>query len=132
MTCARSRVLLAWLACCLPGLAVEFDRDIRPILSDNCFACHGPDEKRRMANLRLDMREGAFAQTARGAIIATGDSGKSLLFQRINHADPARKMPPPKADRKLTPQQVDLIRQWIDAGAKWETHWAFVAPKRAD
>src|SRR3982750_1740798 len=111
---------------------IDFNREIRPILSDNCFQCHGPDEKKRMAGLRLDVKEGAFTQTARGAIITPGDSAKSLLFQRINHADKARRMPPPASDRSLNEKQVELIRRWIDGGADWESHWAFVAPKRPD
>jgi hypothetical protein len=115
-----------------PPASVDFDREIRPILSDNCFQCHGPDEKKRMAGLRLDTREGAFLQSKRGAIIVPGDAAKSLLFQRISHADAARRMPPPSAERTLTAKQVDLIRRWIDGGAKWEMHWAFVAPKRPD
>src|SRR5258705_9144013 len=74
---------------------IDFNREIRPILSDNCFQWHGPDEKKRMAGLRLDLKEGAFLQTRRGSIITPGDSSKSLLFQRINHADKDRRMPPP-------------------------------------
>ncbi len=111
---------------------IDFNREIRPILSDNCFQCHGPDETKRMAGLRLDVKEGAFLQTRRGAIVVPGDASKSLLFQRINHADKARRMPPPAADRNLSAKQIDLIRRWIDGGAGWETHWAFVAPKRPD
>ena len=113
-----------------PG--VDFNREIRPILSDNCFQCHGPDEKHRMANLRLDIKEGAFAQTKRGAVIVPGDAAKSLLFQRISHADKARRMPPPAADRNLSDKQIELVKRWIDSGAKWETHWAFATPKRPE
>jgi hypothetical protein len=109
---------------------VDFNREVRPILSDNCFQCHGPDETHRMANLRLDIKDGAFAQSRRGAIIVPGDSAKSLLYQRISHADKARRMPPASAERVLTDKQIDTVRRWIDAGAKWETHWAFTAPVR--
>ncbi len=111
---------------------IDFNREIRPILSDNCFQCHGPDEKKRMAGLRLDVKEGAFLQTRRGAVITPGDAAKSLLFQRIDHADKARRMPPPTSERSLNAKQIDLIRRWIDGGAVWESHWAFVAPKRPD
>jgi hypothetical protein len=106
--------------------AVDFNREVRPILSDNCFACHGPDEKQRMANLRLDTREDAMR------VVVPGDSSKSRLFQRVHHADPQRRMPPPSFDRKLNDKQVELIRQWIDEGARWETHWAFRAPVRGE
>jgi hypothetical protein len=110
----------------------DFDRDVRPILSDNCFACHGPDEKRRVANLRLDVRESAFSETKRGKVIVPGDASKSLLYQRITHAETARRMPPASTEKVLTPTQLDTIKRWIDAGAKWETHWAFTAPKHSD
>ncbi len=112
--------------------AIDFSREIRPILSDNCFQCHGPDEKHRLANLRLDIREGAFAQRRNGSIIVPGDSAKSLLFQRINHADKARRMPPAMAERTLSDKQIDLIRRWIDSGAQWQTHWAFTPPQRLE
>jgi hypothetical protein len=102
-----------------PLSAVDFDREIRPILSDNCFACHGPDDKQRMANLRLDTKDGLSAVVT---------SGK--LYQRISAPEKAKRMPPPFADRTLNEKQVELIKRWIDEGAKWELHWAYVAPKR--
>ena len=111
---------------------VDFNREIRPILSDNCFQCHGPDEKHRMAGLRLDTRDGAFTTSRRGAIIVPGDASKSLLYQRISHADTARRMPPASAERTLTARQVETVKQWIDGGAKWETHWAFTTIQRPD
>ncbi|MDQ2899461.1 MAG: DUF1553 domain-containing protein [Acidobacteriota bacterium] len=104
---------------------IDFDRDIRPIFSDNCFSCHGPDEKRRMANLRLDLKDDALAK-----VIVAGDSSKSKLFQRISAPTKGRRMPPPSATTTLSEKQVDLVRQWIDQGAKWDMHWAYVAPKR--
>ncbi len=111
--------------------AVDFNREIRPILSDNCFKCHGPDEKHRMANLRLDLRDGgAYAQRAKGALIVPGDAAKSILFQRVSHPDKNRRMPPPNAELTLSAKQTQLIKEWIDEGAKWETHWAFSAPVR--
>jgi hypothetical protein len=114
-----------------PG-GVDFDRDIRPILSDNCFACHGPDEKQRMASLRLDIKEGIFADRSGHPVIVPGDSAASRLYQRISAKDKQHRMPPPYSERTLTDQQVDLIRKWIDGGAKWEMHWAYVPPKRPD
>ncbi|MFB3922122.1 MAG: DUF1553 domain-containing protein [Terriglobia bacterium] len=110
---------------------VEFDRDIRPILSDNCFTCHGPNDADRMANLRLDIKDGgAFDQRDGYRVIVPGSSAQSRLYQKISAQDEADRMPPTYSGRSLTPKQIELIRQWIDQGAHWETHWAFVAPKR--
>jgi hypothetical protein len=111
---------------------VDFSRDVRPILSDTCFQCHGPDEKHRMAGLRLDTKEGAFAQTPRGPLIVPGDPAKSLLFQRISHAEKARRMPPAQAERQLTDKQIETVRRWIESGANWQTHWAFSPPQRME
>jgi hypothetical protein len=109
--------------------AVDFDRDIRPILSDRCFACHGPDQKQRMANLRLDIKDGgAYSTRAGHRLIAPGDSASSRLYQRIA-APSASRMPPVAAGPALTDAQVQLLRRWIDEGAKWEVHWAYVAPQ---
>jgi hypothetical protein len=118
-----------------PGEAakpVDFDREIRPILSDTCFACHGPDEKQRMAKLRLDTKDGLFEDRGTRKLVVPGDLASSLLYQRISAPDKAKRMPPPYAQRHLTDQQVDLIRRWIEQGAKWELHWAFVPPKRPE
>jgi hypothetical protein len=109
---------------------VDFDREIRPILADNCFACHGPDEKQRMANLRLDETQGLFVDRGGYRIIAPGNSAQSKLYQKISAADAAVRMPPPYATRRPTAQQLETIKEWIDQGAKWETHWAWIAPKR--
>ena len=106
---------------------IDFNREVRPVLSDNCFQCHGPDEKHRMAGLRLDTKEGAFAQTKRGRLIVPGDPAKSLIFQRMAHAEPARRMPPPCREPEVTDKQIDTVRHWIAEGAKWQTHWAFTA-----
>jgi len=111
--------------------AVDFNREIRPILSDNCFKCHGPDDKHRMANLRLDLRDGGAFRANRPLLVA-GDAAKSILYQRIAHADKSRRMPPANADTHLTDHQIALIKEWIDEGAKWEMHWAFTAPKRPE
>src|SRR6266567_7297860 len=93
--------------------AVDFDREIRPILSDTCFACHGPDAKNRMANLRLDMADGgAFSKD----IVVPGSSARSHLFQRVSETNAARRMPPVYPGRTLTAPQIELIRQWIDQG----------------
>jgi hypothetical protein len=109
--------------------AVDFDRQIRPILSDNCFTCHGPDQKRRMMNLHFDTKEGAFSKPG---IIVPGNSAASKMFVKISSTDDAVRMPPVSTGRKLTPAQIDLIKTWIDSGAKWETHWAYAVPVRPD
>jgi hypothetical protein len=109
---------------------VDFQRQVRPILSDNCFACHGPDPSTRMAELRLYLREGAFQQRPNGTPIVAGDPAKSLVFERITQTDPASRMPPVYSHKKLTEEQIALIRRWIEEGASWSEHWAFVNPTR--
>jgi len=109
---------------------VDFNRDIRPILSDTCFACHGPDEQNQQAGLRLDTNEGAFADRGGYQVIVPGKAAESRLFQRVSAKEESQRMPPPTADRQLTQHQIDLLRRWIDEGARWETHWAYSPPKR--
>ncbi len=109
---------------------VDFSRDIRPILSDNCFACHGPDEGQRQARLRLDTKQGAFADRGGYRVIVARDAAASRLYQRISHERGIVRMPPPGFERRPTQEQIELIRRWIDQGAEWETHWAFRTPIR--
>jgi Protein of unknown function (DUF1553)/Protein of unknown function (DUF1549)/Planctomycete cytochrome C/Concanavalin A-like lectin/glucanases superfamily len=111
---------------------VDFNREIRPILSDFCFTCHGPDEKSRQTTLRLDNKESVFAERNGYRIIVPGDSAASRLYQKINSKDEAFRMPPVWSGRSLTPKQIELVRQWIDQGAKWQSHWAFDPPKRPE
>jgi hypothetical protein len=111
---------------------VDFNREIRPILSDNCFHCHGPDEANRKVGLRLDTKEGAFAKRGDTAVIVAGDSKASRLVQRITHEKKALRMPPAYSNLSLTPAQVEIVKRWIDEGAKWETHWAFSPPKKIE
>ena len=126
----RSLLALGIAGFCLAaGQPVDFDHDVRPILADRCFTCHGPDEKRRMANLRLDTSEGLFAHRGSYDIVSPGDPAKSRLLARISAAGPSR-MPPPQTGAGLTDAQISTIRQWIERGAKWERHWAFVPPQR--
>src|SRR5690606_30790737 len=109
----------------------DFNREIRPILSDNCFACHGPDDSTRKARLRLDRREGATEPSRSGALaIVPGDPDSSELIARITATDPGEVMPPPETGKSLTPEQVDVLRRWIASGADYQTHWAFVPPRR--
>ena len=110
---------------------VDFQRDIRPILSDNCFQCHGPDQSTRQANLRLDLQHDAVAPRRNGAPIVPGKPEQSLLYSRIAEENPARRMPPLSTHRTLTADQRSIIKLWIEQGAGWKEHWAFVAPVRA-
>ncbi len=115
-----------------PGGSAEIDfaREIRPILSKNCFACHGPDEAKRKGKLRLDTREGAVAERKGGPAVVPGKSAESQVYLRITHQDPEERMPPEDSERELTAKEIDLLKSWVEAGAKYEEHWAFVPPKR--
>jgi mono/diheme cytochrome c family protein len=114
-----------------PAQPVEFNRDIRAILSDTCFQCHGPDKNKRKANLRLDTEEGAFSALKGGdKAIVPGDPDRSELYRRITAARDKERMPPPQAGRQLTADQKEMIRRWIEQGAKWQKHWAFIPPVR--
>jgi hypothetical protein len=114
-----------------PTKPVDFNREIRPILSDNCFKCHGPDEKMRMADMRLDETEGLFVDRGGYKIIVPGNSAQSKLYEKISSKDIDSRMPPADSGKTLTARQIEVIKQWIDQGAKWETQWSFVAPKRS-
>src|SRR5436309_494449 len=105
---------------------IEFNRDVRPILSENCFACHGHDKNQRKAKLRLDDREVALEREA----IVPGKPDASKLIQHIFSTDPDEIMPPPKTHKMLTAAQKDLLKRWIAAGAEYEPHWAYIKPKR--
>ncbi len=109
---------------------VDFNREIRPILSDTCFKCHGPDAQQRQANLRLDETEGLFTDRGGYRIIVPGNAAQSRLYQKISSTDASVHMPPSYSGRTITPKQVELIKEWIDQGAKWEMLWSFVVPKR--
>ncbi len=117
-----------------PAIAVaekiDFNTQIQPILSENCYACHGPDEAKMEGGLRLDKRELALKGGESGKAIVPGDPGKSLIVERITHTDPTEVMPPPKKKAALKTEQIALIHQWISEGAEWGTHWAFTAPQR--
>lgn len=129
---------LIWLAASALGRAaapgtVDFNRDIQPILSENCYHCHGPDEHARKAKLRLDRKEGAYGKNEDGrAIVAPGKPDDSDLISRIFSTDKDEVMPTPKSNRKLTDAQKTLLKKWVEQGAPWAEHWAFVAPKKAD
>ena len=106
---------------------VEFNRDIRPILSDNCFYCHGNDASHRKAKLRLDIREDALKKEA----FVPGDAAASELVKRLFLTDPEEIMPPPESHKKLTPEQKELLKRWVAEGAKYQNHWAYEAPVKA-
>ncbi len=108
---------------------VNFSREIRPILANNCFTCHGPDAAHRETEFHFDTQEGAFAEAG---IIVPGNAANSVLIQRITHADPKKRMPPVDSGHALTGQQIELLRRWIDEGAAWDMHWSFVPPARPE
>ncbi len=110
------------------GQAVDFESQIKPLLSDRCFACHGPDENARKADLQLHTREGAFAKLADDLeVITPGKPLASELYRRITTTDPDDLMPPPESKRELSAGEKELIRRWIEQGAEWREHWAFVS-----
>ncbi len=113
-----------------PSEKVDFDRDVLPILSSQCFACHGPDANRRKAELRLDVREGAIAHRESGAAVLPGKPVESELLVRITSEDETDQMPPPRAGGRLSPEQIQTLRRWIEQGATYDEHWAFVPPRR--
>lgn len=116
-------------AVCAQG-AVSFNRDIRPIMSDTCFRCHGPDKNARMAELRLDIREEALKARKTGVVpIVPGNPERSAIVQRIFAKD-ARIMPPQFAHKELSQAQKNTIRQWVAEGAKYEGHWAYAPVER--
>ncbi|MBI3849216.1 MAG: DUF1553 domain-containing protein [Verrucomicrobia bacterium] len=112
---------------------IDFNRDIRPIFSEHCYACHGPDERKRKAGLRLDVQADAFKELKSGnhALVA-GDLSKSSLVAHITSTDPDEIMPPPKHNKPLKPEQIDLLKRWVQEGAQWKKHWAFIPPERAE
>ena len=109
---------------------VEFNRQIRPILADKCFACHGPDSQHRQASLRLDTSEGARADLGGRRAIVPGSPADSELLSRITDSDDSLRMPPPETRKALSQTEADLIRRWITEGAEYQAHWSYAAPKR--
>ncbi len=109
---------------------VQFNRDIRQILADNCYACHGPDKNKREADLRLDDPEDALAEHDGKKIIALGMPDQSELFRRLTTEDVDQRMPPVESGKTLSAQQIELVRKWIQQGAKFEEHWSLIPPQR--
>jgi mono/diheme cytochrome c family protein len=123
-------VLLARPVAADPGAArVDFNRDVRPILAENCFACHGPDERARKAKLRLDNKEGALAERKGRAAVVPGKPSESELVARITATDDDR-MPPPDSGKNLSAAQIEVLRKWVGEGAEYQKHWSLMAPVR--
>ncbi|HKB42143.1 MAG TPA: DUF1549 domain-containing protein, partial [Gemmataceae bacterium] len=127
-------VPLAALAICLAparaSAAVDYQRDVRPILADTCFKCHGPDDNARKGKLRLDSRAGALKGGRNGPAIVPGKPDDSELVKRLTSDSPSEVMPPPSTGKKLSPAQIRALRQWIAEGANYSAPWAYVAPRR--
>ena len=121
--------VLAFIAC-LSAQEVEFNRDIRPILSDKCYTCHGPGVANRQTKLRFDTESAAKQDLGGRFAIVPGDPDKSVLIRRIRATNPAMRMPPVRSAYKLSDHEIELIQRWIQQGAVWEKHWSFIPPKR--
>lgn len=109
----------------------DFATDIRPLLSDGCFACHGPDDQNREADFRLDVKESAFGSHDGRSLIVPGKPLESLLYLRMISTDEDEQMPPVDSGKKLSPSEIEKIRKWIEAGAPWASHWAFRPPQKS-
>jgi hypothetical protein len=109
---------------------VAFNRDVRPILAEHCFRCHGPDASHRKAGLRLDLAEGATADLGGRRAVVPGDLDASELMARVTADDVAMRMPPESAPRPLAAREIDILKRWIQSGARYEPHWAFLPPRR--
>jgi len=128
----RIMAFVSAAVCCSTVRAqpVDFNRDIRPILSERCFTCHGPDAGQRQAELRLDTRTGLFRSKDGTTVVAGKHPEKSELFLRVSSKDKDVRMPPADSGMPLSPQQVALIKRWIAQGAEWKGHWAYLKPVR--
>ena len=125
--------ILHLATCATAAETISFNKHIRPILSDRCYQCHGPDSATRKAGLRFDREHSATNAVASGetAIIA-GKPNMSQIMARLTESDPDLRMPPPDSKLSVTPEEIDLIRRWIAEGAQWERHWSFIAPVKRD
>ena len=121
-------VILAAGAAALHG-KVDFNREVRPILANHCFRCHGPDAKARKAKLRLDLPEGSTRDLGGYQAVEPGKPDESEMIVRITSRDPDELMPPPEAKKALTPKQIETLRKWIAEGGEYRRHWAFVKPR---
>ncbi|MBC7817808.1 MAG: DUF1549 domain-containing protein, partial [Planctomycetaceae bacterium] len=110
---------------------VEFNRDVRPILSETCYACHGPDANKREAELRLDTEAGLFGANSKTKPVVAGTPGESELIKRVTSSDSEQLMPPVDSGKKLSPRDIAVLKKWVEQGAKWQGHWAYLKPVRA-
>ena len=118
---------------CLAQDKVDFNRDIKPLLSNTCYQCHGPDTKARQAGLRFDQKDAALAELESGGhAIVPGDRKQSKLFERITESDASLRMPPADSGKELSAKEIELIGRWIDQGAEWRGHWAFIPPEHPE
>lgn len=134
-SCALAWIAVAWMGATPSTHSAEYDfnRDIRPILSNHCFQCHGPDEQKRESGLRLDVAESAMAPLESGAIaVVAGDLHQSAMIERILADDDSLLMPPPEINKPLSEAQKEILKNWISSGAKWSNHWAFSPVIRPD
>lgn len=116
-----------------PDATVQFNRDIRPILSEHCYTCHGPDERKRQSKLRLDMEAIAKSDLGGHFAIVPREPAASELIRRVTSDDTARRMPPPYAGAaKLSVREIGLLTRWIEQGAPWQKHWSFIPPVRPE
>jgi mono/diheme cytochrome c family protein len=123
--------LLELTAADVPQKTVDFQREVRPILSDACFDCHGPDAKARKAHLRLDVADGGIFEDRDGSkVVEPGKPDASELVRRITGTEPDEKMPPAKHHRQLTKTEIEVLCRWVAEGAKWRDHWSLVVPRR--
>ncbi len=122
--------LLIAVGCVVQASEINFDKDVRPILSDKCFQCHGPDEARREADLRLDTSAGALADLGGYAAFVASNPAESEAIRRINSEDDNELMPPPESKLRLSAQEKQTLRRWVEQGAKWSAHWSFMAPRK--
>jgi hypothetical protein len=113
-----------------PEPRVDFNRDIRPILSDVCFQCHGPDKNQRKADLRFDVKEDVYKDRGGYALVVPGKPDDSELYLRLIETDEKQRMPPPDALRQLSKNEIELFKRWIEQGAQWQGHWAYIKPDR--
>src|SRR5262249_47498651 len=114
-----------------PGTVIDYNRQVRPILSNNCFQCHGPDADQRESGLRLDVREAALqpADSGKPAVVP-GRPDQSGLVRRVSATKKGTVMPPPSSNKTLTAAEKQLLKDWIAQGAAYQTHWSFLTPKR--
>ena len=130
--CLVTAFFFIYLTCPIPAAeTISFNRDIRPLLADRCFSCHGPDSASRKAGLRLDREQSAKAANDGMTPIVPGNPAASAIIRRMTHSDRDELMPPPESKISMSDAEIALLRTWIEQGAQWERHWAFIAPTKS-